>query len=314
MVSPRITVCVSGNPLPKSAGSRKYIQKMTIRSGIPRMALMTSMIGQLIHFRPETLSSPRMSPPKKDRMQEATARYMVSPSPPSGPSGQRPTMKYTKLSEMTWKLDRKVMSGRLVKLEDPLVVLVHNKGDDDRDHKVYQGRSGECLEPLEGIAFHLTRLIGQFHDPDCHGQRRVFRQVQELVYQRGDRYPYRLREYDVLHASQVGETAALRRLHLLFRDREDPGADILCYKCRCVDRKGDESGGKFEAGLVQPFVDDCREKFVRAEVPEEYLDQERSVSGKFKKYAGAPTEEPAPAHPHDCDKQPQQKGEDYPGQ
>ena len=68
-----MTVWLSGT-LPNRAGSRKYIQKMTISSGMPRTVLMTAMLGQLTQRWREMLSSPRISPPKKERMQETTAR------------------------------------------------------------------------------------------------------------------------------------------------------------------------------------------------------------------------------------------------
>jgi hypothetical protein len=87
MVSATITVLVSRMVFPMSAGRRKYIQKITMRSGMPRMKLRT-MVETIrsTRFR-EMLSSPRMSPPKKERTQETRARKSVRPIPPSGPWG-----------------------------------------------------------------------------------------------------------------------------------------------------------------------------------------------------------------------------------
>ena len=41
---------------------------------MPRTVLMKAMLGQLIQRWRDMLSSPRISPPKKERMQEITAR------------------------------------------------------------------------------------------------------------------------------------------------------------------------------------------------------------------------------------------------
>ena len=69
-----MTVWLSGVVFPKSIGSRKYIQKITIKSGRPRTALMKSTEGQRIQACLEMLRSPSIRPPKTERMQETTAR------------------------------------------------------------------------------------------------------------------------------------------------------------------------------------------------------------------------------------------------
>ena len=74
------------------------------------------------------------------------------------------------------------------------------------------------------------------------------------------------------------------------------------------------AGGKFKAGVVQPFIDSGRQEFVGTEIPEKYLHQQRGVPGELKKDAGAPAEKLQMTHPHDGDNQPEQKGEDDPCQ
>ena len=106
--------------------------------------------------------------------------------------------------------------------------------------QVDQGRCGKGLEPFEGVAFHLACLIGQLHNADRHGERGVLGKIEKLVDERRNRYPHRLRQNDVLHGAQIGEAAALGRLHLLFRDGENAGADILGNKGRGVDGQGDQ--------------------------------------------------------------------------
>ena len=61
-------------PPPSRAGSRKNIQKMTIRSGMPRIVWMTVVDPHLIRRFRETLRSPRNSPPRKERTRDTTAR------------------------------------------------------------------------------------------------------------------------------------------------------------------------------------------------------------------------------------------------
>ena len=69
-----MTVQLSVTVPPKKAGSRKYIQKMTIRSGMPRITLINAK-GRIADYRLwEILRSPRIRPPKKERTQATTAR------------------------------------------------------------------------------------------------------------------------------------------------------------------------------------------------------------------------------------------------
>ena len=60
-------------PPPSIAGGRN-IQKMTIRSGIPRIVWMIVVDPHLISRFRETLKSPRISPPRKERIRDTTAR------------------------------------------------------------------------------------------------------------------------------------------------------------------------------------------------------------------------------------------------
>jgi len=69
------------------AGSRKYIQKITIRRGIPRMAFTTTSTGYLTKRFCETHSSPAKIPMTIERVQDTTASQIVSASPPMGPLG-----------------------------------------------------------------------------------------------------------------------------------------------------------------------------------------------------------------------------------
>ena len=82
-----MTVQLSGVGRPMTQGSRKYIQKMTISRGMPRMAFTTASVAYRITRFRETQRSPMMRPPKKERIQETTARYMVRARPPIGPLG-----------------------------------------------------------------------------------------------------------------------------------------------------------------------------------------------------------------------------------
>jgi hypothetical protein len=82
-----MTVAEAGIPVPNSAGSRKNIQKMIIKSGIPRIIWMTELeVHRIRRFR-EMLKSPRTSPPTKEKNNATTDKYRVSPTPPSGPLG-----------------------------------------------------------------------------------------------------------------------------------------------------------------------------------------------------------------------------------
>src|SRR5512141_1159881 len=173
-------------PPPSIAGRRKNIQKMTISSGIPRIDWMIAVDPHLTTRFRETLRSPRISPPRKERARATTARYRVSPTPPSGPFGYRPTKKYDRFSRTTEKSSPPITSTPLQGLEDLLVVEGHQPGDGEGKSDVHQRRRRKRLEPLEGVALHLPRLVHQLGNADRHRQRRVLHQVQELVDERRD--------------------------------------------------------------------------------------------------------------------------------
>jgi hypothetical protein len=69
-----MTVQFSDTVPPINAGRRKYIQKMTIRSGMPRIMLITAREEYLIILLWEIQRSPSTMPPKKERTHETTAR------------------------------------------------------------------------------------------------------------------------------------------------------------------------------------------------------------------------------------------------
>src|SRR5215472_192555 len=119
----------------------------------------------------------------------------------------------------------------------------------DRDEQVQRERADlAVVDDLGGL--------GEIHEPDDRGERRVLEQHDELRDQRGDHVLERLGQHDVTHALRAAEPDRGGRLHLSSRHRLYSRPHDLAEISRLEDDEGGESDAELGDRGLQHDGDD----------------------------------------------------------
>jgi hypothetical protein len=169
---------------------------------------------------------------------------------------------------------------------------------------------------ISTISVSLRRQVADLRSrgDDGHQGRRL-EHVVELVAQRRDDHPERLRQDDPAHRQPVGHPQRLGSLRLTRLDGQDPGPDDLAHVRTLIDRQRHDPRQDGAAQAEEPEMDIVREEVDpeevrRPEIDDEHLDEQRRAPEEPDVEPADGSQDPIAGHPGERREDPDDHPED----